>query len=303
MSIQDDTLEGRMIITAASAAFGSSLLALLGSLDCNWPGHPRVRVYDIGLDSGTLATLKNHKVEVVSVPPFCPHWRKHFTWKIWCWSDAPARDILWMDAGIVVLQPMDEIFEAVNRLNYFVAPTYHLLTENASLNACRACGVSPSFRDGKMTLVGNLIGFRKEDKIKDILAEALVIANVEENIASVEKMHRHDQMIISLLLYKHLENVVMSDGTVYCGWLSPQQVPGQKVWVHRRGLAKNDQAYYTAMISAVGQHHLPSPPEVPNPFKAWLGAAISAPERILRKWVKGQSQGKEKPYNGIRDKP
>jgi hypothetical protein len=30
----------QMIVTTASAAFGPSLLALFGSMDCNWPGHP-----------------------------------------------------------------------------------------------------------------------------------------------------------------------------------------------------------------------------------------------------------------------
>lgn len=297
------TLEDRLIITAASAAFGPSLLALLGSLDCNWPGHPRVRVYDLGLDAETLAALKKHQIEAVSVPPFCPHWRKHFTWKIWCWNDAPARDILWMDAGIVVLQPLDELFEAIARLSYFVVPTYHLLTENASINACRGCGVEPSFREGKITLAGGFIGFRREGRMNEILGEALSIAKVEKFIASSEKMHRHDQMIISLLLYKHLGNVLMSDGMIYCGWLSPQQVPGQKVWVHRRGLAASDQAYYTSRISSVGQPYLPTPPKVPHPFKAWLKAVISKPERTMRKVIKRQLKGKEKPYDGIRDKP
>jgi len=291
-----------MIITAASAAFGPSLLALLGSLDCNWPGHPRVRVYDIGLDAKTLGTLSKHQIEVVPIPPFCPHWRKHFAWKIWCWNNAPARDILWMDAGMVVLQPMDELFEAINRLSYFVVPTYHMLTENASLNACRGCGVEPSFREGKITLAGGFIGFRKEGQMSEILVEALSIAKIEEFIASSEKMHRHDQMIISLLFYKHLESVVMLDGMIYSGWLSPQQVAGQKVWIHRRKLAMSDQVYYAARISSVGQPHLPAPPEVPNPFKAWLSAAISAPERAIRKLVKRRLQGKEKPYDGIRDK-
>jgi len=153
-----------------------------------------------------------------------------------------------------------------------------------------------------MTLAGTFIGFRKEGKMKDILAEALAIANVEENIASVEKMHRHDQMIISLLLYKYLENIVMMDGIIYCGWLSPEQVPGQKVWVHRRALAKSDQIYYASRISSSGQSYMPTPPEISHPFIAWLKSAISKPERTVRKLVKRQLKGKEKPYDGIRDK-
>src|SRR5512140_806216 len=237
-----------MIITGASETFGPSLLALLGSLDLNWPGHPPVRVYDLGLDDGTLGTLSRYGVEVVPVPPFCPHWRKHFTWKIWCWNDAPARDILWIDAGVVVLQPMDEVFEAICRVGYFVVPTYHSLTENASDNACRGCGVPMSFREGKMTLAGTLIGFRKEGGVKGVLEEALSVALVEENIASVEKTHRHDQMILSLLLYKHLGQVLMSDGVVYCGWLSPDQSPCQKVWVHRRSILPEDQAHFSSRL-------------------------------------------------------
>lgn len=292
----------RMIITAASEAFGPSLLALLGSLNCNWPDHPPVRVYDIGLDLGTINTLKENNIDVVPVPPFCPHWRKHFAWKIWCWNDAPARDILWMDAGMVVLRPMDEIFEAIDKMGYFVVPTYHLLTENASLNACQGCGVEPSFRDGKMTLAGTFIGFRKEGNICGILEEALSIAKIEEFIASMERMHRHDQMIISLLLYKHLGNVVMSDGIVYCGWLSPLQTDGQKAWVHRRNLAASDQAYFASRISSDGPPYFPIPPELPHPFKAWLKALISMPERFIRKMIKRKLMGGEKPYNGIRDK-
>ena len=84
----------RLIITAASGAYGPSLLALLGSLNLNWPNHPPVRVYDIGLNDGTLQVLAENQIEVIKVPPFCPHWRKHFTWKIWCLNNAPARDIL-----------------------------------------------------------------------------------------------------------------------------------------------------------------------------------------------------------------
>ncbi len=294
--------QDKMIVTAASAAFGPSLLAMLGSLDLNWPGHPRVRVYDIGLDDRTLAVLARHGIEVVPVPPFCPHWRKHFAWKIWCWNDAPARDILWMDSGLVVLRPLDETFEALSRTGYFVVPTYHLLTENASINACRGCGVDPSFREGKMTLAGTVIGFRKEGRMLAILEEALSIARVEEYIASVERMHRHDQMIISLLLYKHLGEVLMSDGIVYCGWLSPSQTPGQKIWVHRRALMADDQAYLESQMGSRGPLHMPRAPAVSHPFRTCWKKVFGPPERFIRRALRGELAKAEKPYDGIRDK-
>ena len=293
--------DGRMIITAASAAFGPSLLALLGSLNLNWPGHPHLRVYDIGLDDGTLRVLKDNDVEVLKVPEFCPHWRKHFTWKIWCWNDAQAREILWMDAGLVVLKPLDDVFYTIDNLGYFVVSTYHPLTENASEAACRGCGVDISFRNGKVTLAGGLIGFKKDGQIQQILEEAISIALTEEYIAATERMHRHDQAIISLLLYKQFGDVTMAGGPVYLGWLSPKQTPGQRVWVHRRTILPEDQAYFASHIKLSGSPYMPKDPIGDRQFRTLWKKIFGAPERFIRRLIKGQL-GEEESYNGVREK-
>jgi hypothetical protein len=301
MNAMDTKIEDRMIITAASSTFGLSLLALLGSMNLNWPDHPRVRVYDIGLDDDTLRALDKNDVEVIKVPEFCPHWRKHFTWKIWCWNDAPAREILWMDAGLVVLKPLDAVLSAINNMGYFVVPTYHPLVENASEAACRGCDVDTSFRDGKVTLAGGLIGFKKEGHIQRILENALSVALKEEYIAATERMHRHDQAIISLLLYKELRNVTMADGPVYMGWLSPNQVPGQKVWVHRRSILPEDQAHFASRIVETGPPYMPKDPIGDRQFRTVWKKIFGGPERFFRRLIKGQL-GREDSYNGVRDK-
>lgn len=296
--------EDRMIITAASENFAPSLLALLGSLNLNWPDHPPVRVYDIGLGDDTLRVLDDNGIEVVKVPAFCLHWRKHFTWKIWCWNDAPAREILWMDSGLAVLKPLDDVFYAIDNLGYFVVPTYHPLTENASENACRGCGVDAGFRNEKITLAATFIGFKKEGNILKILKEALSIALIEEYIASTEKMHRHDQAIISLLLYRELKNVLMSDGVVYCSCVPLNQShesPGQKVWVHRRAILPEDQTYFASHITAPGSSYMPKDPQVGRYFRNLWKKVFGLPERYIRRLIKGQL-GKEAPYNGIRNK-
>ena len=247
----------RLIITAASAGFGRSLLALLGSLDLNWPGHPDVLIYDLGLDASTLAALRRHHIRVKRVPPFCAHWRKHFTWKLWCLHDAPARDILWLDAGITVLAPLDDIFATIDRQGYFVVPNFQQLDWEASLAACAACEVAPEFRLGKATLAGGLMGFRKSGVIADVIAKANELALVEKNLAATTTRHRHDQALISLLLYKHLGDVTTADGIVYLGWDSPRQTRGQKVWVHRRALDPIDQDHYVAAIGTQGPAYVP----------------------------------------------
>lgn len=250
----------RLIITAASAEFGPSVVALLGSLNANWPDHPPVLVYDLGLDARTLTILARHRIAVRKVPPFCDHWRQHFTWKIWALNDAPARDVFWMDAAVVALRPLDEVFDAIDHLGYFFTTNHELLDWEASPQACRGCGVDPEFRAGKPTLPGGLMGFRKAGATAKLLEEALAVALVEENVAATTVAHRHDQAVISLLAYKHLGRVLIADGSLYLGALSPAQVPGQKVWVHRRRIRPEDFLAFAARLSNPGSPHLPSPP-------------------------------------------
>jgi hypothetical protein len=268
-------MDNKLIITGASQAYGPSLLALLGSINLNWSNHPPVLVYDIGLDETTLEILRQNEIPVRQVPPFCPHWRKHFTWKIWCWNDAPAEQILWMDAGAAVLQPMDELFQMIDRFGYAVFPNYHSLEKEASEMACRGCGVEPQFRQGKVSVLGGLIGFKKTGIIERMLQEALSVALVEENIRATEYTHRHDQAIISLLLYKHLSNPILLDGRVYAGWTSPFEVPGQKHWTCRRRMVLEDLDFLAQHISGPGEPYMPRIPPSPRVsradlLKAWL---------------------------------
>jgi hypothetical protein len=249
-----------LIITAASKAYGPSLVALLGSLNLNWPNHPPVLVYDIGLDVATLNWLDKNRVPVKKVPSFCPHWHKHYTWKLWCLNDAPAQDIIWMDAGILVLQPLDEIVEVVQKQGYFLSTNYESLEWEASDEACTGCGVPAAFREGKLTLPAALMGFRKTGKILQVLKEALSVALVEKNITATKVAHRFEQAIISLLMYKHLGRIVIADGKVYLASLSPKQIPGQKIWVHRRQILKEDVQHFAAHVTGPGEPYTPTEP-------------------------------------------
>ncbi|AOY80296.1 hypothetical protein BJP36_10575 [Moorena producens JHB] len=296
----------RLIITAASKAYGPSLLALLGSLTLNWPKHPPVLVYDIGLDETTLATLAEQKIPVKKVPPFCSHWRKHFTWKIWCLNDAPAQDVLWMDAGLVVLKPLEEVFDALEHQGYFLVPNYQLLDGEASEAACNGCGVPTEFRLGKLTLAGGLIGVRKQGKVLRVVEEALSVALVEKHIAATEPTHRHGQAIISLLMYKHFGQVVLADGIVYLGWRSPNQTHGQKVWVHRRGMLAEDIAFFASHIRTPGKPYMPKDPAKQKPTRSPRSLAMK-----FNRFGKPLSPGalapttqteRENPiYDGVRD--
>ncbi len=288
----------RLLISAASAIFGPALLAMLGSLNLNWPAHPPVCVYDLGMENEILKILEENRIEVVKVPPFCPHWRKHFTWKIWCLNDAPAQQVLWIDAGLAVMRPLDEIFLSIQTIGYFMVPNYQLLDWEASESACRGCRVDPAFRLGKPTLAGTFMGFQKNGPAGQVLQEALAVALVEENIQATDHRHRHDQAIISLLMYKHFERVILADGQIYLGDRSPEQVPGQKIWVHRRGMLPQDLEFYRNFISQ------PGPPRLPlNPSKNRPKNPIVLGLRFIRSryWRIRHRLEPPKTYDGVRD--
>jgi hypothetical protein len=295
-----DSRVGRLVITGASEPYFVSLLALIGSLRINWPSHPPLLVYDLGLEPASLARLEAMGQRVRKVEPFCPHWRHHFAWKIWCWNDAPAEEILWIDAGIAVLEPLDEVFDHVSRVGYFVVPTYHTLDENASESACEGCRVPPRFRHGRATFAGGFIGFRKRDRVEAILREALEIAKIERFIASSERQHRHDQMLIALLLHRDLGPVCPADGQIYAGWISPDQVPGQRVWVHRRRMRREDMERLASAAQTGGSPFRPqAPPRAGVARRIWK-AVFGPIERTLRRVVRGESILDRRPYDGFR---
>lgn len=281
----------KLIITAASKAYQASLLALLGSLTLNWSAHPPVLVYDLGMEQATLDLLRENGITVKQVPPFCPHWRKHFTWKVWAWNDAPARDVLWVDAGIAVLQPLGEIFESIARCGYFVtyaAPTR--LTDFVSDAMCNGCRVSRAATVSQPVIASGFWGFRKNGIIQTILQEALAVALVEEQVRATAPLHRHDQAILSLLFYKYLPNCEVANLPLYQTVRAPRGEPPSKLWVHRRAMSARDQKHFAAHISKPGAPYLPHPP---------LNWRTQLPLYRVRRWLAARDA--RFLYDGVRD--
>lgn len=238
------------LITAASESYSKNVLGLIGSLNLNWPNHPQVVVYDLGMEDSTRERLIDNAIEVIKVPPFCPHWRKHFTWKIWCWNNVDADIFIYMDAGLVVLQPLDELIEMIEKIGYAVFPNYRLLENEASIQACKGCEVDPDFRIGKGTIAGNLVGFNKKNElIKSILDETFRLSLIEDNLKAFLPTHRHDQALLSLVMYKYLSNPILLDASFYLGHISPVKVPGQKVWACRQYINESDLEYLSNFVN------------------------------------------------------
>ena len=229
-----------LLVTAASESYYESLFALIGSIYANWENHPPLVVYDIGLSKKSLSFLLNNNIEVRNVIPFCDHWRKHYTWKLWILNDANSENIIWIDAGLCVLDNLDEIINEVNKNGYFVVPNFQFLDWEASEMACFGCDLDYSFRLSKPSIGAGLLGFKKLGLHNEILKKALEIGKNEKYIKQYCNKNRHEQTILSLLMHKYINNLKLNDGRIYLGWTSPNMVKGQKIWVHRRSLNKKN---------------------------------------------------------------
>jgi hypothetical protein len=256
-------IEHDLIITAASQSYATSLLALVGSINVNWPGHPRILVYDLGLDPEPLAKLNAAGIEVRKVPPFCLHWRQHFAWKLWCMHDAPCENLLWLDAAVCLLRPLDEAFIAIHSLGYF-APTNGWTLSTGVCEPLRLVfGFERSTLNEMLSITGCVFGTSKTGKGRQLIEEAMQLALKEENLQAAHPLHRHDQALLSLLLHKHYAPVVFADHAVYAGWTSPKQFAVQKVWVHRRSMREEDQKHFISQIVKPGATYFPQTPVEP----------------------------------------
>ena len=292
-------MERELILTGASSAYESSLLAMVGSLNLNWPGHPRVLVYDLGMGSETLSRLSEADVEVRKVPEFCPHWRKHFAWKIWCCNDAPCEAYLWLDAGVCVLRPIDEALASITALGYFCPALNYPLRSTVCHPLRIACGLTPEDLDAMSSLNGGVHGFSKQSAGGALLSRAMELALNEENIRATEPLSRHDQAILSVLLYHYFQPVLFADFLTYSAYESPCQAHAQKVWHHRRRMLPEDQEHFAQHLSGGGAPYMPKP--LPSPTKPSLVMRLRIQIARLRGRAPRSDRAGKSIYDGVRD--
>ena len=281
-----------LIVTAASHAYSDLVLALVGSANANWPGHPRILVYDLGMAADAVALLDEAGVEVRRVPPFCPHWRRHFAWKIWCCCDAPANRYIWLDAGVYVLRPFPEAFVAVDLLGYYVQPNGFSLGQTA----CRPLReYFPDLKFDEISCInGGLHGLDKR-KAAPLLEEAYRLCLEEKYLAADSPLGRHDQDLLSVLVHKHFAPVVFLDRHLYAEHAGPEQVHGQRVWVHRREMHPDDADYFRKCVLTPQSARLPS--RVARGRRSWIREL----RVLVAKWRGRYPDETKMTYNGVRD--
>jgi hypothetical protein len=304
MRVNGKTEEGqtqmleRCILTGASASYADCMLALIGSLDCNWPEHPPVLVFDIGLPQNAREILKKKGIPCIGVPEFCPHWRRHMTWKVWAWHHAPCRSFIWMDAGVWALRPFPEVFNVVERLGYFARSDNTWFANHCCPALKRTLCTSAEEENTLLNVNSGLFGLCKEGKGGELLAEALSLALAEENLKAVVPKQLHDQSLLSILLHRYFGPLVTVDRNIYGSEHSPNACLGQCFWIHRQQVRSKDREYFIAHVGEPGAPRIPQARSAAGPSPRCLKL------RIMIAKLRGRYPEPPKLpeiYDGVRD--
>lgn len=267
-----------VLASAADARYGYWLLNMLGSVSANSPIFDRVVVYDLGLTPLQRRLLDSVRgVEVRTVSPLVPHWSQGFTWKPWAWTHLEASRIVWLDAGVTVLSPLDELLDQVDRNGYFVVSQGVPVSEIVPGDYYGEFGVDAAVVGDRVAVAAGIIGFDTRSPFfsavvrrtyEDCLAGKSLgfspeeaeklnfgLGRLEELVVRDAPRFRHDQTVLNLRFYGAVAEPVVNDLDKFAGWRSPHDHPEQVIWNHRR---RGDFAYlprvpYRGLIAPFGR--------------------------------------------------
>jgi hypothetical protein len=245
-----------VLASAADERYGDWLLNMLGSVKRNSDVFDRIVVYDLGLTPFQRRLVSHvHGVELETVPPFVPHWREGRTWKAWIWRHADGDRVLWLDAGLTVLRPLDEAFASIAAHGYFAVSQGHAVSISTPSDYYELLDF-PRELGGRTTIAAGILGFaRASPFFRDVVEPTFaacarglslgfspgdaVRLNFGLDMTDAPVIRdcthfRHEQTILNVYFHKAFAEPVIHDLAQFAGHLSPQDHPRQVIWSHRR---------------------------------------------------------------------
>lgn len=247
----------RVLATGASARYGWWLLNMLGSVQRNaGDAFDRIVAFDLGLTPMQRRLLGAvDGVDVRTVPPFVPHWREGRTWKTWIWTHVDGDTIVWLDAGLTVLRPLDELLRQIDAHGYFVVAQGHPLADSVP-SAYYDLFDFPRDLGGRDAIAAGIVGYTRggefdaqvlrptfdaaaaghsrgfsPDEVKKL---NVGLDRTDEPIVRDCRVFRHEQTLLGIHFYKAFPDGVVNELDRFAGWQSRRDHPEQVIWTHRR---------------------------------------------------------------------
>lgn len=242
-------MKTKALITSCSNKFFPSMINLLGSIKVNYPNHPPIYIYDLGLFYTFRKELEMIEgVNVIDMPHFCPHWRACYTWKTYIFAHPVAELNFYIDAGCQVLKPLDEDFEFIEKNKLLLIDIETTIKDLVPTDYKVMFGADCDF-DNEKTFNAGIIGFSNETKVNIFFKRAYNCAKAGLTLGFSENsmwrnkgknksifirdclLFRHDQTIINLMYQLYYqdknENFLTYDKYHYA---RKNFVSDQKIW-------------------------------------------------------------------------
>ena len=236
----------KVIITSASNKYFPSVLNLIGSI-YKYSDIPVV-VYDLGLLPSFRKELELMSVRVIKMPHFCSFWRSCYTWKTYITAHPLARLNFYVDAGCEFLRPFDEIWDFIERDDYFFVDQGGSFKEVVPTEYKRLFDLKDKFDELPLIAAG-IIGFKKDSKITQLLEDTFTWGKLGFTLGFSKNdlwrnkgkdkttviqdcpLFRHDLTVLNWLMRIQMQNPVIHDGAKYAG--GKDWHPQQTIWNFR----------------------------------------------------------------------
>lgn len=244
-----------VLVAACDAKHAPFMFNAIASLDDVFPDRPPLIIYDIGLSLAQrleLAIWPN--VSVRRVPPFVPHWRMNWSWKLYALTDSGYRYVLYLDlANLVVQRSLAPWLLAVQRHGYLLISNAQTMGDITPSDYWASHGLLKNQMQALPTFGAGIIGFDRHSPAQGAIEAAMQSVRKGLNLgrSATEQTPKYkpdiirdcicfraDQTLLNLAFRQAFgADLRVRRAARYVGAGGPTDHPSQYVWYARRKAA------------------------------------------------------------------
>lgn len=232
----------RTISTTANSKFFYSLKTLISSIHKHSLNDiDQIFVYDLGLSKDELKEISGWaKCSILEYPDTIntkPESRAYKCYARWH-AKKHSFSNLYLDAGVMLLKSVNNIFEIIDTEDIFLVGDKHL-NKNYTHDECIRIMEATQEELEDTQLSSGIFGYKIGGKYQNMIEEGWIFGQNDQCVAGDSQDHRHDQSIYSILASRYGCNKYDID--IYGYWtdhnrnLATAIENGAVIFVHRNG--------------------------------------------------------------------
>lgn len=283
------------LVTAADAKYAPFLFNALSSIHVNFPDHPLVYVFDLGLSRSQCWELESVPwVRLRPIDRFVSHWKIGWSWKPYILTQVQERYLLYFDAANIVLYRSIALwFLAIKRHGFFGIANGQLMQDVTPSDYWNMFGLNSTTCALRPTFGAGLFGFDQNGPagmaIRKCLALTVAGWNLGRSASEKNPLYtnvalrdcicfRADQTLLNLAMIEFMGlDMEIRDELRYCGLGGQRDHVNQYLWYSRRN--RRSMLYFSKPINGY------SAAFVYNRVTAWIILVLRWRVSELLKWV------------------